>query len=106
MARANWTNRWILMLLSGIVIQAFAYLTIWFFRPLTGVLFSTHEYFGEVFLISMIALTIQIIGFAAIMSKTKNEDPKIYGQGRPFKHKLREEDTEEATRKPTSAGTN
>jgi hypothetical protein len=100
MARANWTNRWILMLLAGIIIQAFAYPTIWFFR------LFTHEYFGEVFLISMFALVIQIIGFAAIMSKTRNDDPRIYGQGRPFKHKLREEDTEEATRKPTAANAN
>ena len=94
------------MLLAGIVVQALAYPTIWFYRPLTGVVFSAHEYFGEVFVISMIGLMIQMIGFAAIMSKTKNEDPKIYGQGRPFKHKLREEDSEEATRKPTGAGTN
>jgi hypothetical protein len=35
------------------------------------------------------------------MSKTKGMDPAIYGQGRPFKHKLREEDEEEATRKDT-----
>lgn len=88
------------MLLAGIIVQAFAYPTIWFFR-----LFS-HEYFTEVFLISMAALVVQIIGFTAIMSKTRNEDPTIYGQGRPFKHKLREEDIEEATRKPTSASMN
>lgn len=97
MARANWTNRWVLMLLAGIVVQAFAYPTIWLLP-----LFS-HEFFGEVFLISIASLAIQIVGFLAIMRKTRNEDPKVYGQGRPFKHKLREEDTEEATRKPTSA---
>jgi hypothetical protein len=100
MARANWTNKWVLMLLAGIIIQALTYPSVWFFR-----LFS-HEFFGEVFIIAMIGLTIQIIGFFAIMSKTKNQDPKIYGEGRPFKHKLREEDTQEATRKPTFASTN
>ncbi|MFW9810302.1 MAG: hypothetical protein ACFFE6_13070 [Candidatus Thorarchaeota archaeon] len=92
---SNWTNKWVLMLLFGIVIQLILYPTIWVFQ-----LFS-HEYFPDVFVVSLVSLVIQIGGFFTIMSKTKGMDPQIYGQGRPFQHKLREEDDDVATRKPT-----
>lgn len=92
---SNWTNKWVLMLLFGIIIQLILYPTIWVFQ-----LFS-HEYFPDVFVVSLVSLVIQIGGFFTIMSKTKGMDPQIYGQGRPFQHKLREEDDDVATRKPT-----
>ncbi|MFW9892748.1 MAG: hypothetical protein ACFFFO_11125 [Candidatus Thorarchaeota archaeon] len=92
---SNWTNKWVLMLLFGIVIQLILYPTIWVFQ-----LFS-HEYFPDVFVVSLVSLVIQIGGFFTIMSKTKGMDPQIYGQGRPFQHKLREEDDDVAARKPT-----
>ncbi|MHA1951402.1 MAG: hypothetical protein ACW987_16250, partial [Candidatus Thorarchaeota archaeon] len=92
---SNWTNKWVLMLLIGIIIQLVLYPSIWFLQ-----LFS-HEYFPDVFLVSLISLVIQIGGFYTIMNKTKGMDPQIYGQGRPFQHKLREEDDDVATRKPT-----
>ena len=92
---SNWTNKWVLMLLIGIIIQLILYPTIWVLQ-----LFS-HEYFPDVFVISLISLVIQIGGFYTIMNKTKGMDPQIYGQGRPFQHKLREEDDDVATRKPT-----
>jgi len=91
----NWTNKWVLILIVGILIQAIIYPTAW-----TLQLF-THEYFPDVFVISLISLIIQIGGFLTIMIKTKGMDPAIYGQGRPFQHKLREEDEDVATRKPT-----
>ncbi|MGY5880170.1 MAG: hypothetical protein RTV31_07965 [Candidatus Thorarchaeota archaeon] len=95
MANSNWKNKWVLMLLAGIIIQAIVY-------PVVG-LFSlfTHEYFAEVILICIASVGVQAIGFFVIMGKTRGMDPAIYGQGRPFQHKLREEDEEEATRKPT-----
>jgi len=83
------------MLLIGIIIQVILYPTIWILQ-----LFS-HEYFPDVFVVTLISLAIQIGGFYTIMSKTKGMDPQIYGQGRPFQHKLREEDDDVATRKPT-----
>ena len=83
------------MLLIGIIIQLVLYPTIWILQ-----LFS-HEYFPDVFVISLISLAVQIGGFYTIMNKTKGMDPQIYGQGRPFQHKLREEDEDVATRKPT-----
>ena len=83
------------MLLVGIIIQLVLYPTIWVLQ-----LFS-HEYFPDVFVISLISLAVQIGGFYTIMNKTKGMDPQIYGQGRPFQHKLREEDEDVATRKPT-----
>jgi hypothetical protein len=83
------------MLLAGIVIQVIVYPVVWIYQ-----LFS-HEYFLDVFVISIVSLAIQVGGFAVIMNKTREESPDIYGQGRPFRHKLREEDTEVATRKPT-----
>lgn len=83
------------MLLIGIIIQVILYPTIWVLQ-----LFS-HEYFPDVFVVSLISLAIQIGGFYTIMNKTKGMDPQIYGQGRPFQHKLREEDEDVATRKPT-----
>ncbi len=95
MASGNWTNRWVLILIVGILIQVIIYPTVWIFQ-----IFS-HEYFPDVFLISLISLAIQIGGFYTIMNKTKGMDPAIYGQGRPFQHKLREEDEDVATRKPT-----
>ena len=95
MASSNWTNKWVLMLLLGIIIQVIIYPTIWILQ-----LFS-HEYFPDVFVVSLVSLAIQIGGFYTIMNKTKGMDPQIYGQGRPFQHKLREEDEDVATRKPT-----
>jgi hypothetical protein len=91
------------MLLVGIILQAIAYPLIWML-DLYASAFS-YEYNFSVFLIGMISVVIQIGGFYSIMSKTKDADPAIYGQGRPFKHKLREEDEEDATRKPTFDGT-
>ena len=95
MASGNWTNKWVLILILGILIQVIIYPTVWIFQ-----IFS-HEYFPDVFLISLISLAIQIGGFYTIMNKTKGMDSAIYGQGRPFQHKLREEDEDVATRKPT-----
>lgn len=95
MASSNWTNKWVLILLVGIIIQVILYPTIWILQ-----LFS-HEYFPDVFVVSLVSLAIQIGGFYTIMNKTKGMDPQIYGQGRPFQHKLREEDEDVATRKPT-----
>jgi hypothetical protein len=92
---SNWTNKWVLILILGILIQAIIYPTVWIFQ------LFTHEYFLDVFLISLFSLAIQIGGFYTIMNKTKGMDPAIYGQGRPFQHKLREEDEDVATRKPT-----
>lgn len=95
MAKEHWTNKWVLMLITGIVIQVVVYPSVWFLQ-----LFS-HEYFLDVFAISLVSIAIQIVGFAVIMNKTRQENSDIYGQGRPFQHKLREEDVEVATRKPT-----
>jgi len=95
MALGNWTNKWIVILILGILIQVIIYPTVWIFQ------IFTHEYFPDVFLISLFSLAIQIGGFYTIMNKTKGMDPAIYGQGRPFQHKLREEDEDVATRKPT-----
>ncbi len=95
MTSSNWTNKWVLGLLLGILIQVIVYPFVWIFQ------LFTHEYFPEVFLISLVSLAIQIGGFAVIMNRTKDMDPEIYGQGRPFQHKLREEDEDVATRKPT-----
>jgi hypothetical protein len=100
MNSANWTNKWVLLLIAGLVIQAIFYPYIAFLKP-EG--FVSHLYFYDVSLIAFISLGIQVIGFLIIMNKTKDEDPSIYGQGRPFQHKLREEDTELADRKPTYA---
>ena len=93
---SNWTNKWVLILILGILIQVVLYPTVWILQ-----LFDWHEYFPDVFVISLISLVIQIGGFYTIMNKTKGMDPAIYGQGRPFQHKLREEDEDVATRKPT-----
>ncbi len=95
MASGNWKNKWIVILLLGILIQVIIYPTVWIFQ------IFTHEYFPDVFLISIFSLAIQIGGFYTIMNKTKGMDPAIYSQGRPFQHKLREEDEDVATRKPT-----
>jgi len=92
---SNWTNKWVLILILGILIQVIIYPTVWIYQ------LFTHEYFSDVFVISLISLVIQISGFFVIMKKTKDMDPAIYGQGRPFQHKLREEDEDVATRKPT-----
>jgi hypothetical protein len=98
MTSRNWTNKWVLTLLVGIIIQAIGYTMIWILQPPA---FTSHSFFIEVIVICFASLIIQIIGFGVIMSKTRDVDPAIYSQGRPFKHKLREEDEEEATRKPT-----
>jgi uncharacterized membrane protein YdjX (TVP38/TMEM64 family) len=95
MTSSNWTNKWVLGLFLGILIQVIVYPFVWIFQ------LFTHEYFPEVFLISLVSVAIQIGGFAVIMNRTKDMDPEIYGQGRPFQHKLREEDEDVATRKPT-----
>jgi len=97
-AKSNWTNKWVLMLMAGIVIQAIAYSIIGVLKPSD---FAIHPFFFDVAMIAFASLVIQVGGFVVIMSKTKDEDPAIYGQGRPFQHKLREEDEELATRKPT-----
>ncbi len=96
MVSGNWTNKWVIILILGILIQVIIYPTVWIFQ-----LFIFHDYFPDVVLISMISIAIQIGGFYTIMNKTKGMDPAIYGQGRPFQHKLREEDEDVATRKPT-----
>jgi len=85
------------MLLAGIIIQAIIYPLVWVYQ-----LFS-HPYFPEVFVISIVSVIVQAIGFGIIMQKTRDTDPAIYGQGRPFQHKLREEDETVASRKPTYA---
>ncbi|NWF95960.1 MAG: hypothetical protein HXY34_07425 [Candidatus Thorarchaeota archaeon] len=92
---SNFLNRWVLLLLGGIVIQTFVYPVAWVFQ-----LFS-HAYFLEVFIIGVVSVGVQLVGFLVIVSKTRGADPAIYSQGRPFKHKLREEDEAAATRKPT-----
>jgi len=95
MTRANWANKWVLMLLAGIIIQTIVYPLVWFLEHFS------HPFFNEVLLIGLASAGIQLIGFFVIMGKTRQEDPAIYGQGRPFQHKLREEDEDLATRKPT-----
>lgn len=95
MAKEHWTNKWVLMLIAGVAIQMVVYPMVWILQ-----LFS-HEYFLDVFVISIASVAIQLVGFYVIMVKTRDENPEIYGQGRPFQHKLREEDIEVATRKPT-----
>ena len=95
MAKSNWTNKWVLMLLIGIIIQAIVYPLVWLFD------IFAHDYFTEVILICMGSVGVQAIGFFVIMSKTRGMESTIYNQGRPFQHKLREEDDELATRKPT-----
>jgi hypothetical protein len=90
-----------LTLMIGIVLQVIAYGFIAYTKPAD---FTSHPFFYDVALIGFISVAIQIGGFAIIMAKTKDADSAIYGQGRPFRHKLREEDEEEATRKPTFEG--
>ncbi len=99
---SNWTNKWVIMLLLGIIIQGIVYPLIFVMGLYTDS--PSYEYMFSVFLIGMISVVIQIGGFAMIMNKTKDADPALYGQGRPFRHKLREEDEEAATRKPTFDG--
>ena len=91
----NWTNKWVVMLLAGIVIQGVVYSSVWLLHMFV------HSYMSEVLLIAMSSIAIQSVGFLVIMGKTRDEDPEIYAQGRPFQHKLREEDEDLATRKPT-----
>jgi hypothetical protein len=100
MVSQNWTNKWILMYMAGLILQAVLYPFIAITKPEFIV---NHLYFYDVMLIAIASLVIQVIGFGIIMSKTKDMDPAIYGQGRPFRHKLREEDEDVATRKPTQA---
>ncbi len=96
MLSQNLKNQWVLLLITGIVLQAIIYPTVWIFQ-----LFD-HAYFLEVFVISILSVIVQTIGLGVILSKTMYEDPSIYGQGRPFRHKLREEDQKPASRKPTA----
>ena len=100
MVSPNWTNKWILMYMTGLVFQTILYPFIAITKPAFLV---SHLYFYDVMIIAFVSLVIQIIGFGIIMNKTKDMDPAIYGQGRPFRHKLREEDEDVATRKPTQA---
>jgi hypothetical protein len=100
MVSSNWTNKWVVMYLAGLIIQAIVYTLVAVLKPED---FVSHDFFYDVALVALGSIIVQFIGFGVIMSKTKNEDPAIYGQGRPFQHKLREEDEEEATRKPTYA---
>ncbi|UCH05301.1 MAG: hypothetical protein JSW05_03830 [Candidatus Thorarchaeota archaeon] len=86
--------------MAGIVIQVIAYSFIAVFKLSD---FAIHPFFFDVMLIAFASIAVQIGGFVVIMSKTKDADPVIYGQGRPFQHKLREEDEDLATRKPTFA---
>ncbi len=95
MVNSNWTNKWVLMLVAGIIIQAIVYPVAWFFE------LFTHDYFAEVILICIGSIGLQAIGLFVIMGSTRGMDSEIYGQGRPFQHKLREEDKDLATRKPT-----
>lgn len=95
MVSSKLTNIWILMLIAGIIIQAVVYPFVW-----TLQLF-VHDFFPEVFVIGIASVMVQVIGFFVIIIKTRHEDSSIYSQGRPFKHKLREEDTDVATRKDT-----
>ncbi len=101
MMSPNWTNKWVMMLVAGIVVQAIAYPTIWALQLFATA--PTHEYFLAVFVIGAVSVVVQTVGLGVIMVKTHGVDPAIYGQGRPFQHKLREEDEEVATRKPTYA---
>ena len=96
----NWTNKWVVILLVGIVIQAVIYTLI---AVLKFPEFAVHPYFYDVCLIGFVSVIVQAGGFAVIMNKTVGQDPAIYGQGRPFQHKLREEDEDVADRKPTQA---
>ncbi len=100
MVSANWTSKWILMYLVGLILQAIFYPLIAIIKPAP---FADHLYFYDVMIIAFGSIIAQFIGLGIIMSKTKDEDPALYGQGRPFKHKLREEDEVEADRKPTFA---
>ncbi len=95
MALANWTNKWVVMLAAGILLQVIAYPYVWFFQVFE------HSFFLEVFVIGLVSVAIQLGGFFVIMLKTHDIDPSCYHQGRPFRHKLREEDETLATRKPT-----
>ena len=79
------------MLVIAIIIQAVMYPAIWLLQPAA---FTAHTYFLEVIILCMGSVIMQTIGFGVIMSKTKGMDPVLYGQGRPFRHKLREEDEE------------
>ena len=88
------------MLLAGIIIQAIVYPVVGLLHILDPTYFN-HLYFTEVILICIASVGVQAIGFFVIMGKTRGMDPAIYGQGRPFQHKLREEDDDLATRKPT-----
>ncbi len=100
---SNWTNKWVIMLLLGIIIQTVIYPAIFIMGTFVGS--PSYDYMFSVFLIGMVSIIIQIIGFAVIMNQTKDTDPALYSQGRPFRHKLREEDEVPATRKPTFDGT-
>ena len=84
-----------MMLIVGILIQAILYPLVWLLQ------IYDHLFVNEVILIGIASVGVQAIGFFVIMGKTRGMDPAIYGQGRPFQHKLREEDEELADRKPT-----
>ena len=88
------------MYMVGLILQAVLYTILAITKPVD---FVAHLYFFDVMLIAFGSLIVQVIGFGIIMNKTKDTDPAIYGQGRPFQHKLREEDEDVADRKPTQA---
>lgn len=88
------------MYLAGLILQAILYPIIAITKP---EFLANHPYFFDVAIIAIASLAIQVVGFGIIMNKTKDMDPAIYGQGRPFQHKLREEDEDVADRKPTQA---
>ncbi|UCE09937.1 MAG: hypothetical protein JSW61_13340 [Candidatus Thorarchaeota archaeon] len=98
MSSYNWSNKWVLLLMIGIALQAILYTAIWVVQPPE---FTVHSYFVDVMVICFASVVVQGGGFVVIMRNTRGMDPSIYGQGRPFQHKLREEDEELATRKPT-----
>ena len=100
MVAPNWTNKWIVMYIAGLVLQSILYPFIAITKPEFLV---DHLYFYDVMIIAFVSLVIQVVGFGIIMNKTKDMDSAIYGQRRPFRHKLREEDEVVATRKPTQA---
>ncbi|MFW9848543.1 MAG: hypothetical protein ACFFF4_05350 [Candidatus Thorarchaeota archaeon] len=100
MVSPHWTNKWVLMYIVGLILQLILYPFIALTKPEFLV---SHLYFYDVMVIAIISMVVQIIGFGIIMNRTKDMDPSIYSQGRPFRHKLREEDEEVATRKPTQA---
>ncbi|MFW9920580.1 MAG: hypothetical protein ACFFED_13335 [Candidatus Thorarchaeota archaeon] len=69
MANQNWTNKWILMYMAGLIIQAIIYTVIAFTKPAD---FASHLYFFDVAIIAFGSIIFQAIGFGIIMKKTKD----------------------------------